>query len=157
DSAFDSVAAKAYVILPETQPLAGGDHDLLTNKISVSYHLGHTVLDLDPRIHFHKIEFRVRIEQELDGSGAVVANLPACLHCHRGYLMAQLGCQCRRGCFFEKLLVPSLDGAFALTQMDYIAQFVAKDLNLDVPGRLDIFFEIHSRVSKSQLRLLLRR
>ena len=52
----------------------GGDADLLLHEIEAGQHLGHRMLDLQPRVHLDEIELAVLVE-ELDGADALIAEL----------------------------------------------------------------------------------
>ena len=47
-----------------------------------------------------------------------------------------------RRAFFNNFLMPSLQRAFALAQINHLAEAVADQLNLDVARALDEFFDI---------------
>ena len=51
------------------------DPELLFDQIESRHHFRDRVLDLNPRVHFKKIELSVRCEHELDGARAGVSNL----------------------------------------------------------------------------------
>jgi len=58
-------------------------------------------------------------------------------------------------CFFNHFLVPSLDGTFALIQVDCIAMLVAQHLYLDVSWIIYEFLDQHPVVSKTWRRFWL--
>ena len=76
DSAFDRGPAADDVGLLERQPLAGGDADLRLDQVDAGNHLGHGVLDLDAGVDLDEIEVVVLIDDELDGAGVGVADVP---------------------------------------------------------------------------------
>ena len=45
--------------------------------------------------------------------------------------------------------MPALQRAIALPEVDDVAVAVGEDLHLDVPGLLDVFFEIDAAVPKA--------
>ena len=53
---------------------ARGDADLLLHEVEAGEHLGHRMLDLEPRVHLDEIELAVLIE-ELDRADALIAEL----------------------------------------------------------------------------------
>ena len=58
-----------------TEFTAARDLDLRSDQVDTGYFFGDGMFDLDPRIDFDEIELvRFGIEEELNGSGAVVAN-----------------------------------------------------------------------------------
>ena len=57
------------------EALARGDADLLLHQIEPGAHLGHAVLDLEPRVHLEEEELAVvAAGDELDGARADVAH-----------------------------------------------------------------------------------
>ena len=56
-----------------------------------------------------------------------------------------------RGALFDHLLVPSLDGALALEEVDGVAVLVGQDLDLDVAGPLDHLLHVDPVVAKGAL------
>ena len=63
------------------------------------------------------------------------------------------GIEPRGGAFLDQLLVPPLHRAIALQEVDHVAVVVGDDLHLDVPGMLDVFFEIDFGVAEGGLGL----
>ena len=57
-----------------------------------------------------------------------------------------------RGRFFEHFLVATLQRAVALAEVDHIAMAIGDDLNLDVPGLLEIFLHVDGIVAERRLR-----
>ena len=57
------------------------------------------------------------------------------------------------GALFDQLLVAPLHGAVAFPEMDDVAVVVGQDLDFDVPGLLDVFFEVDVAVAKGRLGL----
>ena len=74
DARLDRVAADRELVLPQRQPLARRDAQLPFDEIDAGDHLGHRMLDLQPRVHLHEIERAVLLGDELDGAGADVAD-----------------------------------------------------------------------------------
>ena len=70
------MAAQLYILLTQTQLLAGSDVDLLLHQIHPRDHLGDRMLDLDARVHFDEVELAFLIE-ELKGARAAIADFPA--------------------------------------------------------------------------------
>src|SRR6202043_1420435 len=66
----------------------------------------------------------------------------------------QLGSQHRRRRLLDQLLMPALDRALALAQVDHLAVEVAEDLELDVPGLDEVLLEIDPAVAERLLRFL---
>src|SRR5258707_15813830 len=96
------------------QLLAGCNEQLLAHDVDPGAHLGHRMLDLQPRVELDEVEAAVRAEQELEGAGVSVADRTArTLGCglHR---FARLRRQRRGRRLFDQLLVTALDRALAL-------------------------------------------
>ena len=60
DARFDRVTADAHSLLLLRHRLAGGHAQLPFDEIEAGNHLGHRMLDLQPRVHLHEIERAVR-------------------------------------------------------------------------------------------------
>src|SRR3546814_18378519 len=76
---FDRMAVEWYLLLRQRQGLAGGNTQLPFDQIEPGDHLGHRMLDLQARVHFHDIEVHgtagtgavtIAIVYALDGAGA---------------------------------------------------------------------------------------
>jgi hypothetical protein len=96
-------------------------------------HFGDRVLDLQPRVHFQKVEAAFAVEQELDRAGADVLHGLGGSHRRRAHACTQGGIDGGRGRFLEYLLVPALDRTVALAEVDDVAVPVGKHLHFDVP------------------------
>ena len=70
---------------------------------------------------------------------------------------AHLPAQCRtQGAgrrLLDELLVPPLDGALAVSELDYVSVGVREDLKFDVSGVLDLLFEVELPVPEAGDRL----
>jgi len=71
------VTRRLNIALTQTQRLAGGNPNLLPDDIDAVDHLGHRVLDLDPRVHLHEIDVGAA-DQKFKGARARI------LHCAPG-------------------------------------------------------------------------
>ena len=129
---------------------AGRDADLLEDQVDVGDHLGHRMLDLDARVHLDEIELAVLVE-EFDGADAEIFELAHRLGDRLADLVARAGVERRRGAFLPDLLVPALQRAVALAEMDGVALAVAQHLDLDVARLLEIFFQIDRIVAERGL------
>ena len=129
---LDGVAMQRNLRLGQRQRLAGGHTQLPGDQILPGDRLGDRVLDLQPGVHLHEEEVATRIKQKLYRAGTDITDglrrLDRCLT----HTLAQLGRQAGRGRFFHHLLMPSLDRAVALVQIDRVALAVGKHLNLHV-------------------------
>ncbi len=157
DARLDRMAGDGELVLRSRQRLAEGDAQLPLDQVEPGDHLGHRVLDLQPRVHLHEIEAAVGMGDELDRARADVADrlrrfdggLP-----HRG---SALGGHAGRGRFLEHLLVASLHRAVALEQVDAVAQAVGEDLDLDVARLQHVLLDQDAVVAERALRLALAR
>ena len=118
------------------QRLAGGDPQLRLHQVDVGDLLGHGVLDLDARVHLDEDVVALGVEQELHRAGVAVADLLREPHRVRAHPVAELGVEVGGGRDLDDLLVPPLDRAVALEEVDHVALAVGEDLHLDV-ARVD--------------------
>ena len=136
------MAAECDVVLGEGQRLAFGDRDLQMDEVETGDQLGDGVLYLEACVDFEEIEVLLVVEQELDGARVDVASFARKAAGGFAHAAAQLGADDGRGRFFDHLLMAALHGAFALAEIDDIAVLVGEQLDFDVAGALDQFFEI---------------
>ena len=114
------------------------------------------MLDLQARVHLDEVELAVLVE-ELDRAGAAIVEL-----LHGAWrtivadLLALLGVEGRRGRLLPDLLVPALQRAVALAEMDGVALAVAEHLDLDVAGLAEILLDIDAVVAEGGLGLAAR-
>src|SRR5829696_8823764 len=73
DANFDCVPIRLEFALVELERHSGGNLDLSGHEVEPGYKLGHRMLDLDPRVHFHEVELTVAVEQELKCAGTAIA------------------------------------------------------------------------------------
>src|SRR5262249_24394873 len=117
----------------ERRPL--GNQDLAFDEVDSRHDLVDRVLDLDAGVNLDEEERpRFVVEEELDGAGVIVAHVAADLD--RGFAD---GSPYRRvelvgGRDLDDFLVPALNGAVALKQVDELAVTVAEELDLDMFG-----------------------
>ena len=121
---------------------AARDQDLALDQVDPGDDLGDGVLDLDARVDLDEVErVRLGVDQELDGAGVLVADVPADLDGGVADRGAEGGVEVIGGGDLDDLLVPALDGAVALEEVDEVAVAVAEELDLDVLGLADELFE----------------
>src|SRR2546427_2987219 len=99
------------------------------------------MLNLNARIHLHEIESAV-LKQELDRAGIDVFHGLTKPHRCLPHLVANILSDRGRRRFFDQLLMPALNRAFALAKGDDAPLDVAENLNLDVPWVLEILFNV---------------
>ena len=133
--------------------LPGCDMDLLLHDVDPCHHFRYRMLHLDAGVHLEEIEIKVLVDEEFDGAGIVVSDLPADPDSGLAHLLPDLRGEGRGGRLFDDLLVPALDRAFTLEQMDHVAVVVAEDLHFDVPGLIDVFFDVNRFVAEIGHRL----
>src|SRR6266478_4241881 len=157
DAAFDGVAAEGNVLLRVAELLPCGDPDLLAHQVAPRHELGHGVLDLQPRVDLEEVELAVAIHEELDGAGIYVARRPRDPAGRLAHLAPQLGGDAGRWALLDELLIPALDRALALAEMNDGAVGVGEDLDLDVARRGDVLLDVDGRVAKGRAGLGARR
>ena len=155
---LDRVAAQRHVVLRQRQRLAGGDAKLPFDQIVPGDALGDRMLDLQPRVHFHEPE-AVGLEpvravgDELDGAGADITDRLRGGDRGRAHAGADLVGHAGRRRLLDHLLMPPLQRAIALVEMDGVAVLVGEHLDLDMARRRDIFLDQHAIVAERRRRL----
>ncbi len=136
---------------------AGGDEQLRGHEVDVGDLLGDGVLDLDARVHLdeHVLPGPLALggDEELHRAGVAVADGPGEGDGVAVQRLPGLLVQVRGGGDLDDLLVPALDGAVALEEVDDLAVGVREDLDLDVAGAEDRPLDEHPGVAEGALRL----
>src|SRR2546421_12560893 len=114
------------------------------------------MLDLDTPVELEEVEVAA-VEHELRRARADVADRLGEAHGCIAHRAAQLGVDGGRGRFLEHLLMAALDRALALAEREHRAVRVREQLDLDVPGPLEVALEEHTVVTESGARLAPRR
>ena len=133
---LDGPSLKLHIPLPKTKLFARSDTDHLLDEIDAGDHLGHGVLDLEPRVHLEEEEGAILTGDELDRAGGIVADRLGerdGLRPHRG---ARRGIEKGAWRLLDDFLIAALNGAFALAEMNDIAMLVAEHLDFDM-ARID--------------------
>ena len=158
EAGLDGVARRREVALGPAQRLAGGDAELLADQVDAGDLLGDGVLDLEAGVDLEEEELAGGVvDEELDGSRRPVADAvgqPQCGVAH-GAPEGLVGERRRR--LLEHLLVPALDRALALAEVDEVAVGVAQHLDLEVAGAGHVALEEHPVVAEGAEGLPLRR
>ncbi len=117
--------------------------------------LRHRMLHLQARIHFEEIEVAIAIHQEFQRARVVVAGRARDFQRRFAHLRAQLGMlqHHRRRALLDHFLMPPLDGAFALAQMNQVAVMIAQNLDFDVPRLQHQLFRYRLRRSGTRAEL----
>ena len=151
---FDRVAAETGLRIGDL--LASGDRKLERDEVESGRLLGDWMLDLDPPVQLEEVEV-APVEQEFDGSKAPIADL----RCERdrpgAHPFAQRTVERGRRRLFQDLLVPPLDRALALAERIDVPTGVGEQLDLDVPGTLEVALEEDGLVAEGGFGLAARR
>ena len=110
------------------------------------------MLDLDARVHLDEIELTVLVKK-FDGADAEIGHLAHRFRHRLADLVARLGVERGRGAFLPYFLVPALQRAIALAEMNGVALAVAEHLNLDVARFLQVFLKVDRIVAEGGLGL----
>ena len=138
------------------EPLAGGDANLLLDDVDAGHHLGHRMLDLDARVHFHEEEVALLVHEELERAGVGVLHGARRIGDDAAHLAADLVGHGDRRRLLEQLLMPALDRALALAEVHDVAVVIAEDLELDVARRLEVLLDVDVADAERRLGLALR-
>ena len=156
DAELERVAAQVDVLLAVPQRTAGGHEQLLAHEVEPGHHLGHRVLHLQPRVHLDERGLvGLRVVEELHGSEPLEVALPGQFHRRAADALAHVVRKVGRRCLLHDLLLASLHGAVAVTQVDGV-DAVSEDLHLHVAGVLHEALEVHVGAAECGLRLGLR-
>ena len=153
DPTLDRVPAEDDLVLRDRQRLAGRDANLLAHDVDAGDGLGDRVLDLHSRVHLEEVVGAVDVEQTLDRPRRSVADGPSCLDRDASDAPPQLVVDRRRRRLFDELLVPPLDRAIALSEVDDVAVRIGEYLHLDVPRILEVPLDVDGRVGEVRLAL----
>src|SRR5439155_694109 len=104
------------------------DPELHRGEVDPGQHLGHRVLDLDPAVDLDEVEAAVPVDEELEGSDVLVAGRDDGPDGTRAQLVAGFRREGRGRAFLQDLLVPTLDAAVPLAEMDSAAVAIDDDL-----------------------------
>lgn len=126
-----------------------GDLDLPLDEVEAGDEFGNRVLNLETGVHFEKVVGAgVGVYDKFDGAGVGVAyglrgGDGGGPHFRPEGLIEQRG----RG-FFDDFLMAALDGTFALVEVEGVPVLVGEDLDFDVAGFGEVFFEDQPVVAK---------
>ena len=142
------------VLLLQVQPRSGRDLNLQPHQVEPGHQFRDRVLHLETRVHLQEVEAAVRGPP----------GTPPCRRCNnpppRATRMAASpissrisGCSRhqRRRALLHHLLVPPLDRALALAQVNHVAVAVAEDLDLDVARPVDQLLDVDLRIAERAL------
>ena len=159
---FDGVAVDEQLFLLQRDRLAARHAQLPFDQVDPGDLLGHRMLDLQPRVHFHEedavgAQAFAGVGDEFDRARAFVVHRFGRAHGGGADFLARCLVHARGGGFLDHLLVAALQRAIALEQVDDIAVAVAEHLHLDMAGRGDPLFQQHFVVGEAGLGLALAR
>src|SRR5207245_11408790 len=98
------------LFLAEREELSGRKRDLLLHQVHARGHLGHGVLDLDPRVHLDEVRSVLRIDKELERPDVAITETHGCVDGElRDLLPKALAYRPGRR-LFDHVLLPPLDG-----------------------------------------------
>ena len=149
------MAAQAHVLLAKRERDARSDLDLRAHEVDAGHELGHGVLDLDAGVHLEEEEVALRVDEALDRARADVADRLRRGDRHRAHALAQVVVDGGRGRLLHDLLVPALQGAVALAEVDDGAMLVGQHLDLDVTRIVDVALDVDGAVGEVGLALAL--
>ena len=157
DARLDGMAVDSDLPLVERQRFAAGHAQLPFDQIEAGDHLGHRMLNLQARVHFHEIEISVRLGDELHRARADVAHRLCRLDRRITHLLAARLVHARRRGFLDNFLVAALHRTVALEQMHAMALRIGEYLNLDMARAREIFLDQHPVIAERRSGLALRR
>src|SRR5207302_675703 len=112
------------------------------------HELADGVFHLQARIELDEVERAVRSDEELEGAGIEIPDLPARARDRLLHLLPARFVERRRRRFLDQLLVTPLDRALAFTEREDSAVLVGEHLHLDVPRRRNRLLEVQAAVAE---------
>src|SRR5262249_36121518 len=132
DAALDRMSAKLNIALSVRQTLTGSDHDLVPDDVDAGNHFSHRMLDLNAGVHLHEIEVPFFVDREFKVSDIGISHVFDRLNAPPAYFVSQRRRHDDRWRFFDQLLMPALNRAFAFAKMNRITVLVRHDLKFNV-------------------------
>ncbi|KAF5059539.1 hypothetical protein DSECCO2_334860 [anaerobic digester metagenome] len=108
------------------------------------------MLHLQPGVHLHEVVVPVRVE-ELHRAGVLVVRRLCRGDGRRRHLLPESGRHDRAGRLLEQFLVPALDRALAVVEVDGVPLRVGKNLDLDVARLREILLHEDRRIAEGGL------
>ena len=147
------MTVKRHLVLLERQLFARRDAELPFDQVEAGDTLGHWMLDLQARVHLHEpeavwLEAADAVGDEFDGAGAHVIDRARGGDRGLADLAAQVRAHARRRRLLDHLLMPPLQRAIALAEMDGVAMLVAEHLEFDVARACDVLLDQHAGVAE---------
>ncbi|KAF5069363.1 hypothetical protein DSECCO2_233500 [anaerobic digester metagenome] len=149
DPAFNRMTALFQLILFERHYKTIGDVDHFLYQVNADHTFRDGMLHLQAGVHFKKVIIQLVVNNEFNGSGAVIIT-GFC----RGYGMgAHLGPHFRGkqggGGFFHHLLMSALNRALALEKVNGVAVLIGQYLKFNMVRRFNIFFDVNGIIPES--------
>ena len=156
NAALNSVPAQSERFALDGHVAAGRNQNLVLHQVQHRHHFRNRMLHLNARVHLQEVEVALFVHQQFDGARAGVSDFLKRLDNLVADALPGLRINLGGWRLLHQLLMPALNGALALAQVDDAAVVVAQDLKLDMPGRADVLFQINIRAGKRCRRLILR-
>src|SRR5439155_14818613 len=148
DPQLDRVAAARSGAAAVPKRFARCDPDLLADEVEPGDELGDRMLDLEACVQLDEGERAVRPDEELEGAGVAVADVPRGALGRGLHRLALLVVERGRRRLLDQLLMAALDRALALAAGEDVAVVIAEHLDLDVTGRRDHLLDVERAVPK---------
>ena len=114
------------------------------------------MLDLNAGIDLDEIPFpRIHVIQKLDGSSIAIVCFARQPHRRVAYFAADIRGEIRGGSDLHYFLVATLHGAVALVKMQQVTMMIGENLDFQVPGMRQIFFQENRCISEAGARFTL--
>ena len=107
DTTFDRV--EFGIIVFSAQSVSGSHFDLLRNQVIINDLFGNRVFNLNPRVHFHKIEIAVFVHQKLNCTCPFIFDKFGGFYSGFPHFFPQFICHKGRRGFFGQFLVTTLN------------------------------------------------
>ena len=146
DAEFNGTPGMRNIGLSEGQFFAGGDEDLLLDQVDTRDKFRDGMFHLDTCVDFDEVEVEVFIDDKFAGSGVCVAGFfdqfDGAITDSLADIFWKFWCRA----FFNQFLMATLHRAVAFPEVHDVSVVVREDLNFDVAGSFDVFFEIDAGV-----------
>ena len=147
---LDGMAGGGDVFLREGQRLSRRDAKLPFHQVEPGHHLGHRVLDLEAGVHLDEVEGAALVDQEFHRARAGIADRAREPDGGFAHLRAQRIGQAGRRRLLDHLLVPALDRAVAVEQVQHRAVRIGQHLHLHMARPGDIALQQQRAVAEGR-------
>ena len=143
DAAFYGVSGKSDVVLCDFQGFSCCNADLCADEIKAGHCFSDSMLYLNARIDFHKIEFIIgKIQQKFHRTDIGVMDALGCFDGETSDAVTHVLRQSDGRRFFQQFLIAPLQRAFAFAEVQDFAIVVRDDLHFDMAGVFDVMFKV---------------